>query len=65
MIKVSGAKSKIKLVPKESIYGESYEDIQRRVPRVEKMKRILGVVATTPLEEGVRRTWEWFRDLAQ
>ncbi|MEI6632995.1 MAG: NAD-dependent epimerase/dehydratase family protein [Chlamydiota bacterium] len=65
MIKVSGAKSKVTLVPKESIYGESYEDIQRRVPKVEKMHRILGVKATVSLEEGVRRTWEWFKALAQ
>jgi len=65
MIKVSGAKSKIKFVPKESIYGQSYEDIQRRVPRVEKMNNILGVKAETPLEEGLRRTWEWFKALAE
>lgn len=65
MIKVSGAGSTIKFVPKESIYGKSYEDIQRRVPRVEKMRRILGVAASTPLEEGLRRTWEWFKASAQ
>jgi UDP-glucose 4-epimerase len=65
MIKVSGAKSKIKFVPKESVYGESYEDIQRRVPRVEKMNRILGVKAETPLEDGIRQTWEWFKAMAQ
>ena len=65
MIKVSGAKSKVKLVPKESIYGESYEDIQRRVPKVEKMNRILGVRAETSLEEGLRQTWEWFKSLAR
>jgi UDP-glucose 4-epimerase len=65
MIKVSGAKSEIKFVTKESIYGESYEDIQRRVPRVEKMNRILGVKAETPLEEGLRLTWEWFKAFAQ
>jgi UDP-glucose 4-epimerase len=65
MIKVSGAKSKIKFVTKESIYGESYEDIQRRVPKVEKMNRILGVRAETSLEEGLRQTWEWFKAFAQ
>ena len=65
MIKVSGAKSKVKFVTKESIYGNSYEDIQRRVPRVDKMKRILGVKAETSLEEGLRQTWEWFKAFAQ
>ncbi|MCX6338449.1 MAG: NAD-dependent epimerase/dehydratase family protein [Candidatus Aureabacteria bacterium] len=65
MIKVSGAKSKVKFVTKESIYGESYEDIQRRVPKVGKMNRILGVRAETSLEEGLRQTWEWFKAFAQ
>ena len=65
MIKVSGAKSKVKFVTKESIYGNSYEDIQRRVPRVDKMNRILGVKAETSLEEGLRQTWEWFKAFAQ
>ena len=45
MIKVSGAKSRVTFVTEESIYGESYEDIQRRVPKVEKMNRILCVRA--------------------
>lgn len=65
MIKVSGAKSTIKFVPKESVYGESYEDIQRRVPKVEKMNRILGVKAETTLEEGLRQTWGWFKVMAK
>jgi len=65
MIKVSGAKSRVTFVTEESIYGESYEDIQRRVPKVEKMNRILGVRAETSLEEGLRQTWEWFKSLAR
>jgi UDP-glucose 4-epimerase len=62
LIKVSGAKSSIKFVPKESVYGKSYEDIQRRVPQVERMNKILGVQADTPLEEGLKKTWEWFKE---
>jgi len=65
MIKVSGAKSRITFVTEESVYGESYEDIQRRVPKVEKMNRILGVKAETSLEEGLRETWEWFKAFAR
>ncbi len=64
MIKVSGAKSTVKFVTQESIYGKSYEDIQRRVPKVERMNRILGVRAETPLEEGLRKTWEWFKSIS-
>jgi UDP-glucose 4-epimerase len=60
MIRISGAKSTVQFVTKESVYGKSYEDIQRRVPNVGRMNKILGVRAETPLEEGVRKTWEWF-----
>jgi UDP-glucose 4-epimerase len=36
-------------------------DVQRRVPSVEKMERVLGWRAKTPLEEGLRHTLEWLR----
>jgi dTDP-alpha-D-glucuronic acid decarboxylase len=42
-------------------YGETYEDIPRRVPAVRKAKEILDWEATVQLEEGVRRTIEWAR----
>lgn len=60
MIKVSGAKSKIVFVPQEKIYGNSYEDVPRRVPDNTKMKKILGVDPKTPLEEGLKKTLDWF-----
>jgi UDP-glucose 4-epimerase len=41
--------------------GFRYEDIPRRVPDVTKMREILGVEATTSLEEGLRHTIDWFR----
>ena len=43
------------------MYGDSYEDIGRRVPDVTKMQRVLGVRADTPLADGLRQTIEWFR----
>jgi UDP-glucose 4-epimerase len=53
--------SKIRFVPQEQIYGNSYEDIARRVPDITRMRTILGVDPTIPLEDGLRRTIEWFR----
>jgi UDP-glucose 4-epimerase len=53
--------SRIEFVPQESVYGDSYEDIGRRVPDVTQMNRMLGVHATTPLAEGLRQTVAWFR----
>lgn len=61
MIRLSDAPSSIKFVAQESVYGESYEDIPRRVPAVRLMTEILQVVPQISLEEGLRRTIEWFQ----
>lgn len=61
MIRLWGARCGITFVPQESVYGHSYEDIPRRVPDLRLMKAILGVTAEVPLEEGLRRTLDWFR----
>jgi UDP-glucose 4-epimerase len=42
-------------------YGSHYEDIPRRIPKVEKAARILGWKAEIQLTEGIRRTIEWAR----
>ncbi len=39
------------------------DDPKRRRPDITKAKRILGWEPCVPLEEGLRRTWEYFRDL--
>ncbi|MBI2456414.1 MAG: NAD-dependent epimerase/dehydratase family protein [candidate division NC10 bacterium] len=61
MIRIAGSRSKVVFVPQESVYGDSYEDVPRRVPRVQRMHEILKVRAETPLEKGLRQTIEWFK----
>ena len=61
IIAVTGSSSRIELVAQGRIYGESYEDIGRRVPDVTKMRAVLGVTADTPLDAGLRKTVEWFQ----
>ncbi|HVT59327.1 MAG TPA: NAD-dependent epimerase/dehydratase family protein [Thermoanaerobaculia bacterium] len=56
-----GTGSRIRLVRQEEVYGQSYEDIPRRFPDITRMRTILGVEPETPLEEGLRRTIDWFR----
>ena len=56
-----GTGSKVKLVRQEEVYGDSYEDIPRRFPDITRMRTILGVEPRVPLEDGLRRTIEWFR----
>jgi UDP-glucose 4-epimerase len=62
MIRVlPGTGSKIHFVRQQEIYGESYEDIPRRYPEIERMRTILGVDPKTPLGEGLKRTIDWFQ----
>jgi UDP-glucose 4-epimerase len=61
MIEIGGAKSTLKFVSQESVYGSSYEDIPRRVPDTTKTEKVLGVLANTSLRDGLARTIEWFR----
>jgi UDP-glucose 4-epimerase len=61
MIRIAGSSSSIRFVPQQAVYGDSYEDVPRRVPCVKRMREILGVRADTPLEKGLRETIEWFR----
>ena len=61
MIRIAGSSSSIRFVPQQAVYGDSYEDVPRRVPCVKRMREILGVRADTPLETGLRETIEWFK----
>ena len=61
MIRIGGGPSTIRFVPQASVYGDSYEDVPRRVPDVRRMQSILGVEATTALADGLARTIAWYR----
>ncbi|MGH6832346.1 MAG: hypothetical protein ACRECM_04895, partial [Methyloceanibacter sp.] len=61
MIDLCGISSSVAFVPQEAIYGTSYEDIPRRVPDISRMREILGVIPQVSLEDGLRRTVDWFR----
>jgi UDP-glucose 4-epimerase len=65
MVRLSGAHSPVTFVSQESIYGPSYEDISRRVPDIRRMRKLLGVNPQVPLEEGLKRTIDWFRSTYQ
>ncbi|MCB9638390.1 MAG: SDR family NAD(P)-dependent oxidoreductase [Myxococcales bacterium] len=48
-------------VETQRIFGEHFEEIERRVPSVEKAERILGWKAQTSLREGLEKTIRWAR----
>jgi UDP-glucose 4-epimerase len=60
MIRLSGRRASIVFVPEVEAYGRGYEDIRRRVPDIRKMREMLGVTPRVALDDGLRRTIEWF-----
>lgn len=54
---------RIKFVPYNSFSRKKYEDVRRRVPDNTQCEKILGVCASVSLEEGLRRTIEWQRQI--
>ncbi len=58
---ITRSKSKIVFVPYESYYGAGFEDTRRRVPSIEKARRLLGFRPRVTLLEGLRRTAVWCR----
>ncbi len=62
IIKVAGKEDKLERnhIDTDELY-DSYEDLDRRVPGVEKAKKILGWEASMSLEEGLEKTLDYFR----
>jgi UDP-glucose 4-epimerase len=60
---ITQSASEIVHVPSNSrrAYGESFEDVRRRVPDVTRARDILDFKAQVSLEEGLQRTLNWFR----
>ncbi len=61
-IAMTGSESEIKYIPYEEAYGEGFEDMQRRVPSLEKAKRLIGFQPTRTLEDIINDVAEQFRE---
>jgi UDP-glucose 4-epimerase len=59
---LTDSSSEIVHVPYTSAYGPYFEETRRRVPDVSRAEKVLGFEAHTSLEEGLRRTLEWFQE---
>ncbi len=56
VVRVLGSKSDITFTRKD------YADVELRIPSVEKARRLIGFEAKVDLEEGIRRTADYYRD---
>lgn len=61
MKRVGGFDNELVFKPHLEVFGASYEDIPRRIPNVERIARVIGWRATMPLEEGLKRTIDFYR----
>ena len=50
-IALTGSSSQIKYISYDEAYGEGFEDMQRRVPSLEKAKRLIGYQPTRTLDD--------------
>ena len=56
---ITGSNSEIVFIPYAQAYGEGFEDMPRRVPSTDKLKRLTGFTPQTPLTETIARTAGW------
>lgn len=62
MVKTTtGSSAEITLVPYAEAYGEGFEDMDRRVPDLAKIRRLIGYEPTVRLTEILRRVTDHFR----
>ncbi|HQB65710.1 MAG TPA: epimerase, partial [Fibrobacteraceae bacterium] len=52
--------SPVQLISSKEYYGEGYEDSLRRIPSIEKAKRLLGYVPNEALDVTLQETLSWF-----
>jgi nucleoside-diphosphate-sugar epimerase len=51
---------KIETVRSENYYGEGYQDIMTRVPKIERARKVLGWTPRTNLDEAIRLTLDFY-----
>lgn len=61
-IALTGSSSQIKYISYDEAYGEGFEDMQRRVPSLEKAKRLIGYQPTRTLDDIINDVSAEFRN---
>lgn len=62
IVKEVGSEIAVNEIDTRQKYGAVYEDIDRRIPDVSKVEKVLSWRAQTVLEEGIAKTVAWARD---
>ena len=51
VIELAGSKATIEHVPYEQAYGQQFDDLRRRVPKLDKVRRVIGFKPTKNLDQ--------------
>lgn len=64
-IEMTGSSSEIEYISYDEAYGEGFEDMQRRVPSIEKAQKVIGFQPTRTLADIINDVAEQFREEAK
>lgn len=58
---LTASSSEIKFIPYDEVYTKDFEDMQRRVPSIEKIENLIGWRPTTGLDKILEKVIEYYR----
>jgi len=58
VIELAGSRSTIEHVPYEKAYGQQFDDMRRRVPKLDKIRRVIGFKPTKNLDQIIQSVIE-------
>lgn len=59
--KMTNSNSEIIHIPYEEVYGQGFEDMQRRTPNISKIKKLIGYNPKVSLDEIIKEVTEYFK----
>ncbi len=59
---ITGSRSKIVKIPYDEAYETGFEDMERRVPDLSKVKKLVGYKPVVQLDEMITHVWEYFKE---
>jgi UDP-glucose 4-epimerase len=59
---MAGSDSEIEYIPYEKAYGPGFEDMERRCPNVDKIKKLIGFTPTLDLEAMIQSVIDYFKE---
>jgi UDP-glucose 4-epimerase len=65
IISITGSQSKIRYVPYEEAYEEGFEDMERRIPCIDRVAELTKYTPKVSLDEALQSTHKWFVEMAE